>query len=83
MTTEFILNELNKHYYTLHIFLLYESNKTIWMFYEKFDDEGDNPSIYIAEGDNRLSHGPQPLTTGSVLKIPSSFFSVQFHSCIF
>ena len=40
------------------------------MFYEKFDDEGDNPSIYIAERDNRLSHGPQPLTTANVLKIP-------------
>jgi hypothetical protein len=49
------------------------------MFYEKFDDEGnnafddegnnavDNPNIYNVEGDNRLSPSLQPLTTRSVL----------------
>ena len=33
----------NRCYYTLHIFPLYESNKAIWMFYEKFADKGNNP----------------------------------------
>ena len=59
----------------------YESNKTIWMFYENFDDEGDNQSIYIAERDNRLSHGPQPLTTGNVLKIPFFLAHLAFRPC--
>ena len=27
----------------LKYYLLYKSNKTIWMFYGKFADEGDNP----------------------------------------
>ena len=44
------------------------------MFYGKFADKGNNPvNIYNVEGNNRLSPGLQPLTTGSVLKIP--FFS--------
>jgi len=48
------------------------------MFYRKFADKGDNlvnnPNIYNVEGDNRLSPGLQPLTTGSMLKI-RFFFS--------
>ena len=40
----------------------------MWIFYEKFDDEGNNavdsPNIYNVEGDNRLSPSP---TTRSVL----------------
>jgi Ni,Fe-hydrogenase III component G len=44
--------------YAVHIFLLYKSNKTIWMFFGKFADERDNqvnyPNIYNEEGDNRL-----------------------------
>ena len=55
------------------------------MFFGKFVDEGDNPvnnqSIYNVEGDNRLSPGQQPLTTGSMLKF--RVFSVRFHNCIF
>ena len=43
------------------------------MFFGKFADEGDNPvnnpNIYNVDGDNRLSPGLQPLTSGSVLKI--------------
>jgi hypothetical protein len=57
------------NYYTLHNILLYKSNKTIWMFYTKSVDVGDNASIYNVEGNNRLSPGMQPLTTRSVLKI--------------
>ena len=30
-------------FYTLHICLLYKSNETIWIFYGKFADNGDNP----------------------------------------
>jgi hypothetical protein len=75
----------NKHYYTLHICLLYKSNKTIWMFYRKCDDEGnnpvDNPNIYNVEGDYRLSPSLQPLTTGSVLKI--RFFLIRFRNFFF
>ena len=37
----------------LHSFLRYNSNKTIWMFYRKFADKGDNPvnnpNIYNVE----------------------------------
>ena len=36
-----------KRYYTLHIFLLYISKKTIQMFFGKFADEGDNTVKYI------------------------------------
>jgi hypothetical protein len=65
-------------YYTLHIFLLYKSKKTIQMFFGKFADEGDNtvndPSIYYVDGTNMLSPSLQPPTTGSVLKI-CVFFS--------
>ena len=47
-----------EHDYAVHNFLLYKSNKTIWMFYGKFSDEGDNPvnnpNIYNIEGDNRF-----------------------------
>ena len=43
------------------------------MLYGKFYDEGNNPVnnpiIYNVEGDNKLSPGLQPLTTGSVLKM--------------
>lgn len=43
------------------------------MYFCIFDNEWDNPvnnpSIYIVEGDNRLSLGLQPLTIGSALKI--------------
>ena len=49
-----------------YIFSHYESNKAIWMFYEKFADEGnnpmENPNIYNVEGDTRLSPGLQLLT---------------------
>ena len=42
------------------------------MFYGKFADEGnnpvDNPNIDNVKGDNMLSPGLQPLTTGSVFK---------------
>jgi hypothetical protein len=55
------------------------------MLYGKFYDEGNNPVnnpiIYNVEGDNKLSPGLQPLTTGSVLKI--LFFPVRFRNCIF
>ena len=51
----------------------------MWMFYEKFDDEGnnqvDNPNIYNVEGDNRLSPSLQPLTTRSVLNFFYFFFN--------
>jgi hypothetical protein len=44
----------------------------MWMFYGEYADEGnnpvDNPNIYNVEGDNRLSPGLLPLTTGSVWK---------------
>ena len=47
--------------------------ETIWTFYGKFADMGDNPvnntNIYNIERDNRLSPGLQPLTTESMLKI--------------
>ena len=47
----------------------------MWIVYWKFADEWDNPveipCIYNVEGDNRLSLGRQPLTTGSVLKFRS------------
>jgi hypothetical protein len=33
----------NSCYYTFQFYLLYKSNKTIWMFYGKFADERDNP----------------------------------------
>ena len=50
------------------------------MFYRKFADKGDNPmdnpNIYNVEGNNTLSPGLQPLTTGSVLKIPDFFSPV-------
>ena len=36
-------HEITVYYYTLHIFLLYKSNKTISIFYRKFDYEGNNP----------------------------------------
>jgi hypothetical protein len=68
----------NTRYYTLHIFLLYISKKTIQMFFGKFADEGDNTvndsSIYYVEGTNMLSPSLQPPTAGSVLKI-CAFFS--------
>ena len=35
-------NYYNYIYYTLHNFLLYKSNETIWMFYGIFADKGDN-----------------------------------------
>ena len=64
-------------------FINYKSNKKIWAFYRKFDDERDNPvdnpNMYNIEGDNRLLPGLQPLTTGSVLKI-LFFFSFQFRN---
>jgi hypothetical protein len=41
----------------------------------------DNTYIYNVEGDNRLSPGLQPLTTGSMLKI--LFFPVRFRYCIY
>jgi hypothetical protein len=68
----------NWNYYTLHIFfLLYKSNKTIWIFYRKFVDDGDNPvdkpNKYNVTEDNMLSSGQLPPTTGIVLKI--RFFS--------
>ena len=44
----------------LHNILLYKRNKTIWMFYGKFADEGDNPvnnpNIYNVEGDNPVNN---------------------------
>jgi hypothetical protein len=44
-------------------------------------DEGDNlldnPSICNVEGDNKLSLGLQPLTTGSALEIRLIFSPVQ------
>jgi hypothetical protein len=40
----------------------------------------NNPNIYNIEGNNRLSLGLQPLTTGSVLKM--HICSVRFHNCI-
>ena len=50
------------YYYTLHNILLYKSNKTIWKFYGKFANEGDNPvnnpNIYNVEENNRLSTTP-------------------------
>ena len=57
----------------IHYIIFYY--KKIWMFYKKFADKGDNSvnnlSIYNVEGDNRLSPVClQPLTTGSLLKIP-------------
>ena len=56
----------NRCYYTLHIFPLYESNKVIWMLYEEFADEGnnpmENPNIHNVEGDTMLSSGLQLLT---------------------
>ena len=59
--------------------------ETIWMFYGKFADKGDNPvnntNIYNIERDNKLSPGLQPLTTESMLKI--LFFSLRFRKCIF
>ena len=59
---------INNYYYNLHNFLLFKSNKTIWMFYWKFADKGDNPmnnpNIFNVEGNNRLLPGRQPLTTG-------------------
>lgn len=73
------------YYYALHIFFTigkYKCIKTIWMFYGKFADEGDNPvnntNKYHVDENNRLSTGLQPLITGSVLKI--RFF--QFRSII-
>ena len=67
-------------------FLLYKSNKTIWMFYGKFIDKGDNSvdntNIYNVEGDNRLSPSLQPLTSRSI-ENPWCFFSVRFCNCIF
>ena len=63
----------------LHNILLYKRNKTIWMFYGKFADEGDNPvnnpNIYNVEGDHKLSPSLQHLTTEHVLKILLFFFS--------
>jgi hypothetical protein len=57
----------------MHMFLLYKSDKTIWMFFRKFAYERDNPvnnqNIYNVEGGNRLSPSQQPLTTESVLFI--------------
>ena len=48
-------------------------NKTFQMFYGKFADQRDNqidsPNRYNVEGNNSLSLGRQPLTTGIVLKI--------------
>ena len=63
-------------YYTLHNFH-YLKVIIQWIFNGKFADEGDNPSIYVVEGGNRLSHSLQPLTTGSVLKICLFFCTVQ------
>ena len=41
------MNKMNNgyihiNYYALHNILLYKSNKTTWMFYEKFADEGND-----------------------------------------
>ena len=48
------MNELHRRYY-INI-SLYKSNKTIWMFYGKFSDEGNNlvnnPNKYNVEGNN-------------------------------
>ena len=43
----------------LHIYLLYKSDKTFWMSYGKFADEGNKPvgQLYNVQGDNRLSTG--------------------------
>jgi hypothetical protein len=55
------------------------------MLYGKFANEGNNPvnnpNIYNVQGENRLSPGLQPLTTGSVFNI--LFFSFQFRNCIY
>jgi hypothetical protein len=46
---------------------------TIWIFYRKFVDDGDNPvdkpNKYNVTEDNMLSSGQLPPTTGIVLKI--------------
>ena len=46
----------SKYYYILYTYLLYKINKTIWMFYIKCPDKGDNPvhntKKCTTEGDN-------------------------------
>ena len=81
----------NQYYYTLHHFLLYKSNKTIWMFSLKICWWGnnlvDNPNIYNVEGDNKLSPGLQQVVALST--IPDNqkcventgFFSVWLCNC--
>ena len=74
------------HYYTLHIFSLYKSNiKTIWMFYRKFADEGENPvnnpNIYNVEGDHRLLANLQPYDKRKCVE--NLFISVRFCNYIF
>ena len=62
----------NVNYYTLHIFVLYKSNKTIQMFFGKFADEGDNPvnnpNILNVEGDNRKCVAKQNIQVVNILK---------------
>ena len=67
-----ILAQYNENYYTLHIFLLYKSNKIIQLFFGKFPDEGNK----------WLSPGLQPLKTGRVLKkkIPVRFRNCSFYT---
>jgi len=59
--------DINNCNYTLHMFLLYKSNKTIWMFYYKSAGEWDNsvniPYIYNVEIVARVT-----LIMGSVLE---------------
>jgi len=38
-----VVVKYNKYYYTVHIFLLYKSNTTIWMFFWKFCWQGRQP----------------------------------------
>ena len=66
----------------------------MWMFYEKFDYEGnnqvDNPNIYNVEGDNRLYLDLQQVIAAvykprqtEVCRTSGFFLSVWFCSCIF
>ena len=75
----------NRYYYTLHNILLYKSNKTIWMFYGKFADEGDNPvdtQTYIMLWEKI---GCRPVYKPWLLQVgwKSWYFSVLFRNCIF
>ena len=53
------------------------------MFHGKLDDKGDNPGdnqdICTVKGDNRLSPGLHPMTTGHVFE----FCFIRFRDCMF